>query len=242
MLKVENLKVYYGGIYALRSVSLDVREGEIVTIVGANGAGKSTLLRTISGLVRAREGRVLFDGRDITRASVHQIAAAGIAHVPEGRRIFANVSVLENLLLGAHAVRDHAKIAAGLERAYSLFPWLKDRRSQRAGTLSGGEQQMLAIARALMSDPKLVLLDEPSLGLAPTLVKTVFSIVRELNAAGRTILLVEQNAAKALAIADRAYVLETGAVVTEGPATALMNSELVKEAYLGRKVAGKAGS
>lgn len=236
MLRIEALDVYYGGIHALREVSVEVQEGEIVAIIGANGAGKSTLLRTISGLVRPRRGRILFGERDISRLPPDRVAALGIAHVPEGRRVFANLSVLENLLVGAHLARDGREVAARLRRVYELFPWLEGRARQKAGTLSGGEQQMLAIGRALMSDPRLVLMDEPSLGLAPALVKAVFGIIRELNAAGRTILLVEQNASQALALAHRAYVLQTGRVVLTGTGRELLDSPLVKAAYLGRRV------
>lgn len=239
MLKVDSVDVFYGGIQALREVSVAVEEGEIVAIIGANGAGKSTLLRCISGLVRARRGRIVFKGRDITRLPPDQVAAMGIAHVPEGRRVFANLSVLENLLVGAHLARNRSEVASRLRRVYELFPWLEGRAHQKAGTLSGGEQQMLVIGRALMSDPTLVLMDEPSLGLAPALVKAVFGIIRELNASGRTVLLVEQNASQALALAHRAYVLQTGRVVLSGSGRELLDNPMVKAAYLGRQVGRK---
>lgn len=235
MLQVSELDVHYGGINALNGVSLEVHAGEIVAIIGANGAGKTSLLRRICGSVTGEKGRVFFNGTDITRLKPHQIATMGVAHVPEGRRLFANLTVFENLLVGAHIVKDSAKIKISIQRAYELFPWLRSRRSQLAGTLSGGEQQMLAIARALMSDPKLLLMDEPSLGLSPALVETVFRTIRELNSAGRTVLLVEQNSAKALAVAHRAYVLETGRIVAQGPARELLDSPMVKQAYLGGK-------
>lgn len=237
MLNVDSVDVFYGGIQALREVSVAVEEGEMVAIIGANGAGKSTLLRCISGLVRARRGRIVFKGRDITRLPPDQVAAMGIAHVPEGRRVFANLSVLENLLVGAHLARSRSEVAARLRRVYELFPWLEGRAHQKAGTLSGGEQQMLVIGRALMSDPTLVLMDEPSLGLAPALVKAVFGIIRELNASGRTVLLVEQNASQALTLAHRAYVLQTGRVMLSGTGRELLDNPMVKAAYLGRQVA-----
>jgi branched-chain amino acid transport system ATP-binding protein len=234
MLTVRDLHVSYGGIHALRGVSLDVNEGEIVTIIGANGAGKSTLLNTISGFLKPAKGSVQFKGK-LVGHNPTRIVKAGICHVPEGRLIFANLTVEDNLKLGAYLRTDRKKIAADLERVWALFPRLLERRKQVAGTLSGGEQQMLAMGRALMTDGDLVLLDEPSLGLAPLLVKTVFEIVQEFRGLGKTILLVEQNAFKALSVADRAYVLEQGKVVMEGPACDIKENPAVRAAYLGAK-------
>ncbi len=234
MLSVRDLHVAYGGIKALRGVSLDVEQGEIVTIIGANGAGKSTLLNTISGFLKTSGGSVSFKGEAIGR-NPSRIVKAGICHVPEGRLIFANLTVEDNLMLGAYLRSDRAKIAADLTKVYGLFPRLLERRKQIAGTLSGGEQQMLAMGRALMTDGDLVLLDEPSLGLAPLLVQTVFEIIGNIRALGKTILLVEQNAFKALAIADRAYVLEQGLMVKEGPAKEIAQDPAVKAAYLGAR-------
>lgn len=233
MLKLDNIDVYYGAIHALKGLSLEVNEGEIVTLIGANGAGKSTTLKTISGLIRPKNGDLLFNGESITSVPAQNIVKMGISHVPEGRRIFANLSVLENLEMGAYLRKDKAGIKVTMEKVYDKFPRLKERLSQRAGTLSGGEQQMLAMGRALMSQPKLLLLDEPSMGLAPILVKEIFSIIKEINEAGTTILLVEQNANMALSIANRAYVLETGRIVASGSAKELMASEQIKKAYLG---------
>ncbi|MBE3563505.1 MAG: ABC transporter ATP-binding protein [Hydrogenibacillus schlegelii] len=233
MLSLEAIDVYYGKIHALKGVSLSVDEGEIVTLIGANGAGKTTLLRTISGLVRPKNGTIRFRGEDLTRRRPEDIVALGISHVPEGRRVFANLTVKENLEMGAYLRRDRAGIQADLERVFALFPRLKERLRQPAGTLSGGEQQMLAIGRALMARPKLLLMDEPSMGLAPVLVQTIFSIIREINAQGTTILLIEQNAHMALGVARRAYVIETGRIVLEGPSEALRQSEKVRAAYLG---------
>ncbi|MGB9867342.1 MAG: ABC transporter ATP-binding protein [Bacillota bacterium] len=235
LLEVRDLDVFYGGIHALRSVSLGVDQGEIVTIIGANGAGKSTLLKTISGIVKPKAGRILFAGQDITGKSPDKVAALGIAHVPEGRKMFANLTVLENLEVGAYLVRDRATFQRNLELVYAIFPRLKERASQLAGTLSGGEQQMLAIARGLMMRPKLLMMDEPSLGLAPVLVNTIFAKIREINAEGTTVLLVEQNAHKALKLAHRAYVLETGTLVASGPAAQLARDPMVQKAYLGKK-------
>jgi len=235
MLKVENLDVFYGGIHALRGVSLQVNQGEIVTIIGANGAGKSTLLRAISGIVHAKNGTISFQGKTLNSLKPDAIASLGIAHVPEGRKIFAPLSVLENLEMGAFLIKDRKVFQQNLERVYALFPRLKEREKQRAGTLSGGEQQMLAIGRGLMMNPKLLLMDEPSLGLAPVLVSSIFSAIREINASGTTILLVEQNAHKALKLAHRAYVLETGRLVMEGPADKIARDPSVQQAYLGRK-------
>ena len=233
LLEVEGLDVYYGAVHALKGVGLRAEAGEIVTLIGANGAGKSTLLRALSGLVPARAGRLRFDGRDITRLPPHQIVALGVSHAPEGRLVFANLTVDDNLELGAYLRRDRAGIAADRAEAFRLFPRLAERRRQSAGTLSGGEQQMLAIARALMSKPRLLLLDEPSLGLAPLLVREIFKVIREINQRGVTVLLVEQNAHMALSIARRGYVLETGCVRLEDEASRLLQNEEVKRAYLG---------
>ena len=232
MLKIEKLNVFYGGIHALDDVSLEVREGEIVTIIGANGAGKSTLLRTISGLVRAQSGSIVFKGKDISSTPSHEIVAMGIAHAPEGRRVFGDLTVRQNLRLGAFLRRDKQKVEADLQMVFRLFPRLKEREWQLAGTLSGGEQQMLCIGRALMSAPKLLLLDEPSMGLAPVLVQEIYHEIGKIRE-GMTILLVEQNAYQALRIADRGYVLETGKVVMEGPCRELRRNPVVKKAYLG---------
>lgn len=233
MLSVSNLQVSYGAIRALHGVSLQVKRGEIVTLIGCNGAGKTTTLRAISGLVRAASGSVNYEGRDITRVRPHELVRMGIAHSPEGRGVFANLTVEENLELGAYARSDHAAIAQDKEKGLNLFPRLRERLKQQAGTLSGGEQQMLAMARALMARPRLLLLDEPSLGLAPQVVTTIFQIIREINAAGTTILLVEQNAHMALKVAHRAYVLETGEIAMEGQAQQLAESDEVRKAYLG---------
>ena len=231
MLKAENLNVYYGAIHAIKGVSFEVNDGEIVALIGANGAGKSTILKTVSGLLRSRTGSIEFMGENIAHTEAHKLTAKGLAHVPEGRRIFLQMSVLENLEMGAYV---HGKPSKEeLEKVYELFPRLKERRSQVAGTLSGGEQQMLAMGRALMSRPKLMMLDEPSMGLAPILVQQIFDIIGELHKAGTTILLVEQNAEMALRIADRAYVLETGAVTLTGTGAELAKSDAVRKAYLG---------
>jgi branched-chain amino acid transport system ATP-binding protein len=224
---------YYGHIHALKGVSLTVDEGEIVTLIGANGAGKSTTLRTISGIARARQGKVLLGGRDITGMKPHAVAALGIGHVPEGRRIFPLLTVRENLEIGAWNIMNRAQIQDGITRAFELFPRLKERIAQKGGTLSGGEQQMLAISRALMSNPRVMLLDEPSMGLAPVLVEGIFDIIKRINERGTTVLLVEQNALMALEVAKRGYVLQTGAVVLENSAEALAQDELVRKAYLG---------
>lgn len=234
MLIVSNIDVSYGAVKALHGVSLEVNEGEIVTLIGANGAGKSTTLRAISGMVCPRDGRISFAGEDITGCAPHKLVERGLSHVPEGRGIFANLTVSENLDLGAFARRHHRhEIASDRERALTLFPRVRERLKQVAGTLSGGEQQMLAIARALLARPKLLLLDEPSLGLAPQLVQLIFSIIREINKQGTTILLVEQNAHMALAVASRAYVLQTGEIIKTGPAKELLEDPDVKKAYLG---------
>ena len=232
ILQVEDLQVSYGNIQALHGVSLEVNEGEIVTLIGANGAGKSTTLRAISGLVRPRSGTIRFQGTDITRTPAHKIVAMGIGHVPEGRRVFADMSVRENLELGAY-IANPSQFQKNLAEVFERFPRLKERENQRASTLSGGEQQMLALGRAMMLQPSLLLLDEPSMGLAPRLVQEIFDIIVELNRRGATILLVEQNAAMALSIAHRAYVLETGRVVLSGPAAELRTHPAVREAYLG---------
>jgi len=233
LLEVEGLDVYYGAVHALKGLSLRADSGEIVTLIGANGAGKTTLLRTISGLVRSRAGRVRFEGQDITRLPPHAIVGLGISQTPEGRLIFANLSVGDNLELGAYRRRDRAGIQADRKRVFVLFPRLEERRRQNAGTLSGGEQQMLAIGRSLMSKPRLLLLDEPSLGLAPLLVREIFKTIQEINRAGVTVLLVEQNAHMALSVAGRGYVLETGRVRLEDRADRLLQNDEVKRAYLG---------
>ena len=232
VLRVDGIDVYYGSIHAIKGVSFHVDQGEIVTLIGANGAGKSTTLNTIAGLLRSRSGSVTFLGQDLGRVPAHKIVARGLALVPEGRRIFAQMTVRENLEMGAYAQPD-AGVAADLEMVYGHFPRLKERERQVAGTLSGGEQQMLAMGRALMSHPKLLMLDEPSMGLAPILVEQIFGIIRDLHQAGATILLVEQNARAALSVADRGYVLETGKVVTSGAGKDLLESPEIKKAYLG---------
>ena len=234
MLEIKDLHVSYGGIQALRGVSLTVPEGKIVTLIGANGAGKSTLMRTISGLVKAQSGSILWNGQEILGKPIDQIVASGIAMSPEGRRVFADLTVLENLKIGAYLRKDKAETEKDLEWVYSLFPRLKERSWQSAGTLSGGEQQMLAVGRALMTNPKMILMDEPSMGLSPLLVKEIFAIIQEVNKQGITFLLVEQNAKMALAISDRAYVLETGNISIEGNAADLLNDPRVKKAYLGQ--------
>ena len=233
MLRIADLNVYYGAIHALKGISLEVHQGEIVTLIGANGAGKSTTLRTISGLIAPKSGAVDFEGQGIAGLGAHDIVCRGISQVPEGRRIFADMTVLENLELGAFIRNDKDGIASDMEMVFTRFPRLKERISQQAGTLSGGEQQMLAMGRALMSRPRLLLLDEPSMGLAPLLIKEIFSIIVDINKAGTTILLVEQNANMALSIANRAYVLETGRITLSGSAKDLAASEEVRKAYLG---------
>ena len=233
MLTVENLEVYYGAIRALKGVSFEVNEGEVVALIGANGAGKTTTLHTVTGLLRAHSGSIMFDGKDLTKTPPHKIVSMGMAHVPEGRRVFQQLTVLENLKLGAYTRQNKQEIAETLAMVYRRFPRLEERKNQTAGTLSGGEQQVLAMGRALMSKPKIVLMDEPSMGLSPLLVTEIFDIIQEIKAAGTTVLLVEQNAKKALAVADRAYVLETGTIALEGPAAQLMNDASVKKAYLG---------
>jgi branched-chain amino acid transport system ATP-binding protein len=233
MLKVNDIDVFYGNIHALKGVSLEINEGEIVTLIGANGAGKSTLLKTISGLLKPKKGEVSFEGGSIAGKVAQAIVKKGISHVPEGRRIFAGMTVEENLELGAYLRKDKQGIREDFEKVYQLFPRLLERKKQQAGTLSGGEQQMLAMGRALMARPRLLLLDEPSMGLAPLLVKTIFDIIREINQTGTTILLVEQNANMALSIADRAYVIETGKIVASGTAEELNQSDQIRNAYLG---------
>ena len=233
MLVLEDVNVYYGAIHALKGISFRVDKGEIVTLIGSNGAGKSTSLKTVSGLLRPKSGKITFNGENLAVVAPQSIVAKGISQVPEGRRIFANMTVMENLDMGAFLRKDKAGIKKDLERVFQLFPRLKERSSQVAGTLSGGEQQMLAMGRALMSKPQLLLLDEPSMGLAPILVKQIFSIIKEINESGTTVLLVEQNANMALSIANRAYVLETGKIVLSGDSQELSESEEIRKAYLG---------
>ncbi|HEU5478118.1 MAG TPA: ABC transporter ATP-binding protein [Gaiellaceae bacterium] len=233
MLELEDVQVFYGAIHALKGVSLRVDAGQIVTLIGANGAGKSTTLRTISGLLRPRTGSMRFEGKDIVRASSQRIVRLGIAQAPEGRQLFSRMTVLENLEMGAFQRRDRGEIAADLERVYELFPRLAERRAQKAGTLSGGEQQMCAIGRALLARPRLLMLDEPSMGLSPNLVDRIFEVISDINQQGTTVLLVEQNAARALEVADRGYVLETGRVTLADTAAALRSNERVRASYLG---------
>ncbi len=233
MLKVENIDVYYDKIHAIQNVSFEVKKGEVVTLIGANGAGKTTILKTISKLMEPAHGVILFEDQPIKKLDSHQMPYLGMAHVPEGRRVFAKMSVEENLQMGAYIRKDKEGIKKDLEKVFGYFPRLKERLNQPAGTLSGGEQQMLAIGRALMSRPKLILMDEPSMGLAPILVQEIFNIIAEIKKNGTTILLVEQNANQALQIADRAYILETGRVIQSGNAEVLMNDDTIKKAYLG---------
>ena len=233
MLKVENIQVYYGMINAIKGVSFEVNEGEIIALIGANGAGKTTILHTITGLVSPKSGHVFFEGKDLTKLPPHKIVYLGMAHVPEGRRIFQQLTVYENLKLGAFSITDKEQIEKNLKYVYMHFPRLAERKNQIAGTLSGGEQQMLAMGRALMSNPKILLMDEPSMGLSPLLVNEIFKIISEVSKDGTTVLLVEQNAKKALSIADRAYVLETGNVVVEGKASELLDNPRIRAAYLG---------
>lgn len=233
MLEVKDLEVYYGMIQAIKGISFEVKEGEVIALIGANGAGKTTTLHTITGLLQAKAGSIVFEGKDITKTPGYKIVSMGMAHVPEGRRVFANLSVYENLKLGAYTRKDKAEIAESIENVYKRFGRLKERKNQIAGTLSGGEQQMLAMGRALMSKPKIILMDEPSMGLSPLYVNEIFDIIKEISESGTTVLLIEQNAKKALAIADRAYVLETGKIVLSGDAQTLMNDESIKKAYLG---------
>lgn len=233
MLKVDNIDVYYGAIHAIKGISIEVPKGEIVTLVGSNGAGKSTTLRTISGLMKPKNGTILFEDKNIVGVPAHKIVGMGLCQVPEGRHVFSNMSVMENLELGAYLRNDKDGIARDLEDVFKKFPRLLERKDQISGTLSGGEQQMLAMGRALMSRPRLLLLDEPSMGLAPLLVKEIFNIIKEINESGTTVLLVEQNANMALSIADKAYVLETGRIALAGTAQELASSEAVRKAYLG---------
>ena len=233
MLQVTDLKVNYGVIQAIKGVSFEVNEGEVIALIGANGAGKTTILHTVTGLIAPKSGKIEFEGKDITKMPAHKIVTLGMAHVPEGRRVFADLSVYENLLMGAFTRKDKDEIAKTLEMVYKRFPRLRERKNQVAGTLSGGEQQMLAMGRALMSHPKILLMDEPSMGLSPLFVNEIFDIIKEVSASGTTVLLVEQNAKKALSIADRAYVLETGKIVLDAAANVLMNDPSIKKAYLG---------
>ena len=233
MLEVKNLSVSYGAIEAVKDISFTVNAGEIVSLIGANGAGKTTTLHTITGLVPAKSGSVMYNGVDLLKTHNNKIVTLGMAHIPEGRHVFTRMSVEENLEMGAFSLKDQSDLKKDLDMVYGLFPRLKERRNQKAGTLSGGEQQMLAMGRALMSHPKTILMDEPSMGLSPKLVKEIFSIIRKLHEQGITILLVEQNAKMALSIADRAYVLETGRITMEGNAKELLNNEQVRKAYLG---------
>ena len=233
LLEIKDLEVNYGVIKAIKGVSFDVNEGEIIALIGANGAGKTTILHTITGLIQAKKGSIVFDGKELTKTPPHKIVSMGMAHVPEVRRIFQQLSVLEHLKLGAYTRKDKSEIASTLKMVYERFPRLEERKNQVAGTLSGGEQQMLAMGRALMSKPRIILMDEPSMGLSPLLVSEIFDIIKVINESGTTVLLVEQNAKKALSIADRAYVLETGKITLSGDAKDLINDESVKKAYLG---------
>ena len=233
MLEVRDLQVYYGMIHAIKGISFNVNHGEVIALIGANGAGKTTTLHTITGLLAPKSGSVLFEGKDITKVPAHKIVSMGMAHVPEGRRVFAELSVYENLKMGAYTRKDKKEIEESLANVYKRFPRLEERKNQMAGTLSGGEQQMLAMGRALMSKPKIILMDEPSMGLSPIFVNEIFDIIRAVSESGTTVLLVEQNAKKALSISDRAYVLETGTITMSGKAKDLLEDEAVKKAYLG---------
>ena len=233
MLEVKDLNVYYGMIQAIKGISFEVNKGEVIALIGANGAGKTTILHTISGLVSPKSGSIVFEGKDIAHLPAHKIVSMGMAHVPEGRRVFSELSVLQNLKLGAYTRKDKKEIEETLNNVYKRFPRLEERKNQLAGTLSGGEQQMLAMGRALMSHPSIIIMDEPSMGLSPIFVNEIFDIIKEVSKSGTTVLLVEQNAKKALSIADRAYVLETGRIVLEGNAKDLLNNESIKKAYLG---------
>jgi len=233
MLEIKDLAVYYGVIQAIKGVSFEVNEGEVIALIGANGAGKTTILHTVTGLLSPKNGTVMFEGKDITKTPAHKIVSLGMAHVPEGRRVFAQLTVYENLKLGAFTRKDSKEFEDTLKSIYKRFPRLEERKNQLAGTLSGGEQQMLAMGRALMSHPKIIVMDEPSMGLSPIMVNEIFSIIQEVSSSGTTVLLVEQNAKKALSIADRAYVLETGNIVLSGAAQELLNDDAIKKAYLG---------
>lgn len=233
LLEIKDLEVYYGMIQAIKGVSFQVNEGEVIALIGANGAGKTTILHTVTGLLEAKKGSVFFDGKDITKTPAHKIVSMGMAHVPEGRRVFANLSVYQNLRMGAYTRKDKQEIEETLKTVYQRFPRLEERKNQLAGTLSGGEQQMLAMGRALMSHPRIILMDEPSMGLSPIFVNEIFDIIKEVSASGTTVLLVEQNAKKALSISDRGYVLETGKIVLEGKSEDLLNNDSIKKAYLG---------
>ena len=233
MLEINDLKVNYGMIQAIKGLSFHVEEGEVIALIGANGAGKTTILHTITGLLSPKGGNVVFEGTDITKIPAHKIVSMGMAHVPEGRRVFANLSVLQNLKMGAYTRNDKKEMEETLKMIYKRFPRLEERQNQSAGTLSGGEQQMLAMGRALMSHPKIILMDEPSMGLSPIYVNEIFDIIKEVSKSGTTVLLVEQNAKKALSIANRAYVLETGKIILDGEASTLLNDDSVKKAYLG---------
>ncbi len=237
MLEVRDLEVYYGMIQAIKGISFEVYEGEIIALIGANGAGKSTTLKTITGLLQPKSGHIFFEGKEITKLPGYKIVGLGLAHVPEGRRVFSNLTVFENLRMGAYTRKDKNEVRESLDTVYRSFPRLKERKNQPAGTLSGGEQQMLAMGRAMMSRPRLMLMDEPSMGLSPILVEEIFRMIREISASGTTVLLVEQNARKALSVADRAYVLETGTIVCSGDAGELMHNESIKKAYLGEQAA-----
>ena len=233
MLEVKDLEVYYGVIQAIKGVSFQVNQGEVIALIGANGAGKTTILHTVTGLLSPKRGSVVFEGKEITKVPAHKIVSMGMAHVPEGRRVFAELSVYENLKMGAYTRKDKKEIEESLANVYKRFPRLEERKNQMAGTLSGGEQQMLAMGRALMSKPKIILMDEPSMGLSPIMVNEIFDIIRAVSESGTTVLLVEQNAKKALSIADRAYALETGNIVLEGKAEDLLENDSIKKAYLG---------
>lgn len=233
MLEIKDLEVCYGVIRAIKGVSFEVNQGEVIALIGANGAGKTTILHTITGLIPAKSGSILFEGKELTKTPAHKIVSMGMAHVPEGRRVFAQLSVLENLKLGAYTRKDKAEITKSLKMVYERFPRLEERKNQVAGTLSGGEQQMLAMGRALMSNPRIILMDEPSMGLSPLLVSEIFDIIKVISEGGTTVLLVEQNAKKALSIANRAYVLETGNITLSGKASDLIHDDSVKKAYLG---------
>ena len=233
MLEVKDLQVYYGVIQALKGISFEVNQGEVIALIGANGAGKTTTLQTLTGIIPSKAGSITFEGKDITKIPAHKIVEMGMAHVPEGRRVFADMTVYENLLMGAYTRKDKNEIVQSLANVYKRFPRLEERKNQRAGTLSGGEQQMLAMGRALMSKPRIILMDEPSMGLSPIFENEIFNIIKEVSEGGTTVLLVEQNAKKALSIADRAYVLETGNITLSGKAEDLLNDESVQKAYLG---------